>query len=312
MILPDSERDSLILIVDDNVPSIEILSALLKDLGDIIVATSGADAIKLAEEHQPDLILLDQEMPGMDGYETCRALKANDETRHCAIIFVTAHAGEDLEVDAFAAGAVDFIAKPFNAPVVIARVNTHLVLKRNRDALQQLADRDGLTGVYNRRYLDTQLTTEIRRHHRQGQSLGFAMVDIDFFKAYNDGYGHLAGDDCLRRFAQRLSGMLRRPGELVARYGGEEFAIVIPHLSVDSAEGFAQWVCQGVRDMALPHAFSDIHSHLTASVGLAVGVPPNGMSARELTSFADAALYEAKSNGRNTTVVNRFDRQVNE
>ena len=106
--------------------------------------------------------------------------------------------------------------------------------------------------------------------------------------------------------------MLRRPGELVARYGGEEFAIVIPHLSVDSAEGFAQWVCQGVRDMALPHAFSGIENFLTASVGLAVGVPPQGMSGRELTSLADTALYQAKSNGRNTTVVSRFDRQINE
>ncbi|MGQ7273827.1 diguanylate cyclase domain-containing protein [Marinobacter sp. V034] len=307
MILPEPERGSVILIVDDSVASIEILSALLKDLGDIIVATNGADAVRLAEEHQPDLILLDQEMPGMDGYETCRALKANDETRHCAIIFVTAHTGQDMEVGAFAAGAVDFITKPFNAPVVIARVNTHLALKRKTDALQQLADRDGLTGVYNRRYLDSLLTTEIRRHHRQGQSLGFAMVDIDFFKAYNDGYGHLAGDDCLRNFAQCLTGMLRRPGELVARYGGEEFAIIVPNLDVDRAEGFSNWLCQGIRDLALPHAFSNIQNYLTASVGLAVGVPPQGMSVREVTLVADAALYQAKRNGRNTSVVSNFN-----
>ncbi|MGP4844826.1 diguanylate cyclase domain-containing protein [Marinobacter sp. 1Y8] len=307
MILPEPERGSVILIVDDSVASIEILSALLKDLGDIIVATNGADAVRLAEEHQPDLILLDQEMPGMDGYETCRALKANDETRHCAVMFVTAHAGENLEVSAFAAGAVDFIAKPFNAPVVIARVNTHLALKRKTDALQQLADVDGLTGIYNRRYLDIQLATEIRRHHRQGQPLGFAMVDIDYFKAYNDGYGHLAGDDCLRSFARNLSGTLRRPGELMARYGGEEFAIVVPNLSVDGGEVFAQWLCQEVRNLALPHAFSKIDDYLTVSVGLAVGVPPRGMASRELTAVADAALYQAKRNGRNTSVVSNFN-----
>lgn len=293
------QPNSVILIVDDNPDTIQLLSTLLKDKGELLFATNGQDAISLAEQELPHLILLDMEMPDMNGDETCRALKRNPLTRDCTIIFITAHASTEMELNAFDAGAVDFISKPFNPTIVNARVNTHLTLKHHADTLQRLANRDGLTGVYNRRFFDEQIEGEFRRHVRHGHCLTVVLLDLDYFKAFNDGYGHLEGDECLKQVAQALDAGFRRPGEALVRYGGEEFAVILPHTSPEASAAVGERVCRLVRELQIPHAFSKVASIVTTSVGLATHTPGSGQSVKELMKMADEALYRAKANGRN-------------
>jgi PleD family two-component response regulator len=194
-----------ILIIDDSIEVIRSLSALLSDKAEILFATSPEKGIYIANKIRPDLILLDVEMPLMDGFEVCRRLKSDPITCDSVVIFVTGHSNSEHEVAALHAGAIDFLSKPLVPAVVRARVQTHLSLIEKTKLLTRLAKYDGLTGIYNRRYFDTQLSEELRRHQRQSISLGLAIVDIDHFKDYNDGYGHLRGDRWWRATAARNS-----------------------------------------------------------------------------------------------------------
>jgi len=295
--------DSVILIIDDNPKSIKALSLVIRDFGEVIFATSGPAGIAMTMKTKPDLILLDVEMPGMNGYEVCRQLKADAATRNCSIIIATSHSSVDHEVAALEAGAADFITKPLNAPLVRARVKTQLLVKKQADELHRLAEQDGLTGIYNRRYFDQLFEQEWRRHQRQRSPLALALIDVDFFKAYNDNYGHQAGDECLRKVASGLKAALRRPGEVVARYGGEEFAVVLPYTDHDEVLKIGPWLCESIRDLALPHAKSEVLEWITISIGMASCVPGVKNTQATLLSFADEALYKAKANGRNRVVV---------
>lgn len=291
--------NSTILIIDDSVDSIHLLSAMLKDQGQILFATNGPAGIRLAAQKQPDLILLDVTMPNMDGYEVCRALKSDPLTQRCAVIFVTASSNAESEISALEAGAVDFICKPFNQPVVRARVQTHLRLQIHSATLSRLANRDGLTGLFNRRYFDEQLEREFQRHKRQKLPLGLVFIDIDFFKTYNDGYGHLQGDACLCSVAQLIDSATRRPDEIVARYGGEEFIVILPYTSPKDAIAYAEWICRRVRDANLEHAYSSVAKHVTISVGATSAIAVDGDVSQMMTTAADEALYQAKAAGRN-------------
>lgn len=291
--------DSVILIIDDNPKSIKALSLVVRDFGEVIFATSGAAGITMAMKTKPDLILLDVEMPGMNGYEVCRQLKADTATRSSNIIIVTSHKSVEHEVAALEAGAADFITKPLNAPLVTARVKTQLLVKKQADELHKLAEQDGLTGIYNRRYFDELFVQEWRRHQRQRSPLGLALVDVDFFKAYNDAYGHQDGDECLRAVASCLQGALRRSGEQIARYGGEEFAIILPYTEKDELLRIGSWLCEQIRELELPHAKSQVADCVTISVGLACTIPSIHSTQAQLLGLADKALYQAKANGRN-------------
>lgn len=294
-----SPRPAVILLIDDNPESIRLLSGLIGDMGSVLFATSGREGLDQARRASPDLILLDVEMPGLDGYEVCRQLKQDAATRASSVIFVTSHHSSFHEVSALEAGAVDFLTKPLNPAVVRARVRTHLTLKRQTDTLARLAMHDGLTGIYNRAYLDEQLQLEWKRHQRSRMPLGFALMDIDHFKAYNDYYGHLQGDACLKAVAQALANSLRRPSEFVARYGGEEFGIVIPTIQDGELDQFGEWVCEQVRRLAIPHACSPVAPVVTISAGIAQWVPSPESSPEALVGLADQALYKAKQQGRN-------------
>ena len=294
---------NLILIIDDSADTIRLLSSMLKDQGQILFATNGESGLRLAQQQQPALILLDVEMTGMNGYEVCAALRNDPATKDCAVIIVTANAGMECEVRALEAGAVDFITKPFNPPVVRARVQTHLRLQQHTAMMRQLANRDGLTGLYNRRYLDEVLSLEFERHRRQQLPLALVLIDVDHFKAYNDHYGHPEGDACLQRVATAISAIVRRPGELVARYGGEEFAIVLPHTDAEAAARFGRVLCQCVADLKITHEYSATAPMVTISVGLVSVVPPVQGSMQQLIAAADQALYQAKSEGRNRASV---------
>lgn len=293
-------RNGRLLIVDDAMENIQILNHVLGGEHEVLFAMSGDKALELAHQHQPDLILLDAVMPGMDGYEVCAALRAAPNVRDIPIIFVTALTTPEDETRALEAGAVDFITKPFNVAVVRARVRTHLTLKRQSDAMRELTLTDTVTGVANRRSFDTAFDSEWRRCDRSRSPLSVIMIDIDQFKRYNDAYGHQAGDDCLRQVAGAMVQCAGRPPDLLARYGGEEFVILLPQVGQEGAETVAQRILEVVRELAIPHRMSSVCDAVTVSVGIATMLPGSGAGdAEALVRNADDALYRAKESGRN-------------
>ncbi len=288
-----------ILIVDDMPSNIKILGEGLRPYYEIVVATSGEQALELASEIVPDLILLDIMMPGMDGYTVCRQLKADARTKNTPVIFITAKTQAEDEVFGFELGAADYITKPFRLPVVQVRVKTQLDLKRKYDLLESMAALDGLTEIPNRRRFDDALAHEWRRTLRTGQPLTVIMMDIDFFKNFNDHYGHMAGDECLRLVALALRQAVNRPGDLVARFGGEEFVALLPDTGAKAALHLAEAMRLEVSGLRIPHAHSPAADHVTLSLGAATRIPDKSLSPASLVDEADKLLYQAKQGGRN-------------
>lgn len=287
-----------LLVVDDQPINIQVMHQIFAGEYQVFMATSGQQAIQLCHANPPDLVLLDIVMPGMDGYEVCRQLKADAATRDIPVIFVTAHSESEQETQGLEVGAVDFITKPVVPAVVRARVKTHVTLKQQGDLLRKMVFLDGLLGVFNRRYFDQQLITEMARAQRGGTSLSVLMLDVDFFKRYNDTHGHLAGDDCLRRIAGQIRQILRRPGDVVARYGGEEFACILPETHLENAIAIGQSLETAVRALGIEHGSSDAAPVVTISIGVCCKPSTQGGTAAELVAAADDQLYLAKKSGR--------------
>lgn len=292
-----SDKDS-VLVVDDGVANIRILAEILSDEHDIIVATSGKQALGIAKEQKIHLILLDIMMPEMDGYEVCKILKSADETKNIPIIFVTALHGHDDELKGLELGAVDFITKPFSPAIVKARVKTHLKLYKQSLELESLARIDGLTGIPNRREYDFQLKKEWNRSIRHNHPISMLMIDIDYFKNYNDNYGHGKGDEALRKISATLLAVAKRAGDFVARYGGEEFVVLLSNTQQEGAILIAQEMLQAIRDLSIVHEFSLVNKIITLSIGIACANPTNAQSCHILEKHADDALYMAKNSKR--------------
>lgn len=289
-----------ILIVDDIPDNIRVLSRMLADDGhQISAATNGRQALKLAESCVPDLILLDVMMPEMDGYEACAALKADPHLKSIPVIFITALADVEDESRGLALGAVDYITKPFKEVIVRLRVRTQLELKRQHDILDQLSHLDGLTGIPNRRAFDARLEREWRRAICAHESMAAAMVDIDHFKEYNDAYGHLAGDDCLRTVAETLAAVLKRGGAFVARYGGEEFICLLNGVDEQGLSAAAEKLRAGIEALRFPHRASPVSPWITVSIGAAICRPTPDEAPTRLIELADLGLFAAKRLGRN-------------
>ncbi|MYL82942.1 diguanylate cyclase [Desulfovibrio aerotolerans] len=288
-----------VLIVDDAPSNLAILTETLRAHYDIRIASGGYEALRLVDESPPDLILLDIVMPDLDGYEVCRRLKERAATRNIPIIFLTSKGEVADETLGLALGAVDYIIKPISVPIVQARVRTHVELKRRGDLLETLSMRDGLTGIPNRRFFDDCLDRAWRQGLRTAKPLSLLMADIDYFKDYNDTYGHMAGDECLKLVACALTGVLNRPCDLAARFGGEEFTVVLEDTDIAGALHVAETMRAAVQDMGLPHTGSHIAPIVTISLGAACTVPTNASTPEELLCLADRKLYEAKQAGRN-------------
>ncbi|MEO7108673.1 MAG: diguanylate cyclase [Rhodoferax sp.] len=297
-LLDSSHGKPKLLVVDDQPINIQVMHQVFGADYQVFMATSGAQALSICQANPPDLVLLDVVMPEMDGFEVCTQLKAHDATRNIPVIFVTAHSDAAQETHGLSVGAVDFISKPVNPAVVRARVKTHLTLKFQSDLLRNLVFLDGLSGVFNRRYFDQQLTVEGARAARSNTPLSLIMVDVDHFKLFNDRYGHQAGDDCLRQIALALKSGLRRPADLVARYGGEEFACILPDTGYEDALAMAKEMESMVRALKIPHAFSPFDGVVTASFGLGTRTVQATGDANALVGLADAQLYQAKQTGR--------------
>lgn len=317
----NSPSDGVILIVDDNPTNLSVLSIALKAAGyKIRVAMDGESAIEQAQEDAPELILLDVQMPGIDGFETCKKLKKNPLTQDIPIIFITASTDLEYKVKGLSVGAVDYITKPFQQEEVLARVRVHLelrfltrkvqeqsiALQQANQKLHRLANLDGLTEVANRRRFDEYFDQEWQRSGREQTPLSLILCDIDYFKNYNDHYGHQAGDACLRRVARAISETLCRPTDLVARYGGEEFAIILPNTSSEGAIHVAELLQLRIKQLGILHAQSRVSSYVTLSLGISSQIPVLSQENQTLIAATDKALYLAKSEGRNTFCMEKF------
>ena len=298
---------SKILLIDDSRLISQFGKSILTGKGhEVLTADSGEMGLELAFRDHPDLILLDVILPGMDGYQICQRLKATPQSQDIPVIMLTSKAEPADKIKGLELGAVDYVTKPFDAGELIARVNTHLRMKELYEALQaknrqlqELADRDGLTNLFNHRFFHDHLTREMDRARRYGGIVSCVIVDIDFFKKVNDTYGHQTGDLILKE----VSGLLQkgiRDSDLAARYGGEEFALVL----VQSDAEVAVLICERIRSQiaAMPFLSADSPIHITASFGIA-SFPSVGMKEeKNLIEAADQALYQAKEGGRNRVV----------
>jgi diguanylate cyclase (GGDEF)-like protein len=288
-----------VLIVDDDKIDRQVLAELLKPEYLVLMAKNGAQSLQRASRHLPDLILLDVMMPGMNGYDVLRRLRAEPDTHHIAVIFISCLDCPEDEVTGLNMGAVDYIAKPFNAAVVMARVALHLESVRQRRILQRLAHADGLTGLANRRRFDEIYQVEWQRSRRNGKPLSLAWIDIDCFKQYNDHYGHPAGDRALCAIARTIDACMRRPADLAARYGGEEFLLLMPDSSLADAFHLVHSVCAAIASLNIAHVKSNVAPVLTVSAGGATCLAGSTESAADLFEGADVQLYRAKKGGRN-------------
>jgi diguanylate cyclase (GGDEF)-like protein len=297
-------RQPRLLVVEDQPLHIQVLNRAMAPECRVFMTTRGQQALQFCLERQPDLVLLDVEMPDMDGFQVLAALKADANTRNIPVIFVTAHTSTEMETRCLKAGAVDFISKPINPSVVQARVFTHLQLKFQSDLMRQWVYLDGMTGAFNRRYFDDQLQIEWRRAQRTSKPLSVILIDVDYFKDYNDHYGHLLGDEALRILVAAAKPVLQRPGDFLARYGGEEFVCLLPDTPLADAAALAERIRQAVADQQVQHAHNPREGVITISLGVAESLHAEITSAVQLIGAADNQLYLAKRSGKNRVCAN--------
>jgi diguanylate cyclase (GGDEF)-like protein len=295
---PDAEKDT-ILVVDDDKFNLNVLSHILKSQYNVHVAKSGKQALKRVEQDKPDLILLDVLMPDMDGYEVLTELKNSDETRHIPVIFITGLTNAEAEEKGFFLGAVDYITKPFNNSIVMARVRNQLQIVHQIRTIERLGMIDALTNVPNRRSFDESIEFEWNRAIREQSFLSLLFMDVDFFKKYNDTYGHPQGDVLLQEIVRITSDTLRRSTDRVFRYGGEEFTVILPNTPVNAAVSIADTIRRNVQRTQIQNLNNSQPTAITVSIGVAGCAPQKGDSYNDLLERADSALYKAKGSGRN-------------
>jgi diguanylate cyclase (GGDEF)-like protein len=303
-----------VLLVDDSRVARELTASYLLEMGHPVAqAADGAAALELYRSQQVDLVLLDVEMPGMDGYQVARRMRDHDAADHWVpIIYLSGRVADDDVEHGIEAGGDDYISKPVSPTVLRAKLKamhrltdvqarlrevTTELQHVNRELVVQSA-LDALTGIPNRRSFDRALEREWQRGRRTGKPVSLIMGDVDFFKRYNDAYGHHRGDECLQAVASALARGVLRPGDLVARFGGEEFVALLPETGLPGGTQIAERLVGAVRALALPHEHSDTAPHVTMSFGVAACVPEASITADQLLETADAALYRAKGEGR--------------
>jgi diguanylate cyclase (GGDEF)-like protein len=294
-------------VVDDEILCRELIVDILEDEYEILFAADGMAALEIAVIKVPDLILLDVVLPGIDGYEVHERLKSDHRTCEIPVIFISGLGEVAAETKGLMLGAVDYITKPINREPVRARVRAQIMLKLAQNKLTQLAETDGLTGLANRSHLDKMLTYECARHLRSEKELSLILLDIDHFKPFNDAYGHVRGDQCLREIARALAKTVCRATDLVARYGGEEFVALLPETPIKGAVILAEKVRSCISDLDLPHRDSSA-GHVTASLGVVSGRIRTGSSIIDVVHAADIELYAAKARGRNRVSFRAIDR----
>jgi len=317
-----------ILIVDDRPENLLVLEGLLENMDcNIIKANSGNEALSLMFDYDFALVLLDVQMPEMDGFETAELMRVNARTRYIPVIFVTAISKQQRCIfKGYEVGAVDYLFKPIEPVILKSKVRVFIELynqkkiveeqskllelriqqlsqlKSDNYKLEMLSICDGLTGISNRRHFDQYLEVSYKSSMRSDKPLSVIMIDIDFFKLYNDNYGHIKGDDCLIKVAKSMVDSIKRPLDLVSRYGGEEFAVVLPETDDKGATIVAEEIRKGIEALGLNHDYSSVAPYITISLGVATGSVAKAYSIEDLIDAADKALYKAKDSGRNSVI----------
>ena len=293
-----------ILVVDDMTTTLLLLHDLLKDTYEVKIAKSGTKALEILESpNDIDLILLDIEMPDINGYDVCKRIKNNETIKNIPIIFITGRTSQEDEEYGLNLGAIDYITKPFNKAIVKLRIKNYLDLKIKNDMLEKLSMYDGLTNIRNRRYFDETFEKTFSEIKRDKKSLAVLMIDIDFFKPYNDNYGHGQGDETLRKVAKALEKTIKRASDFVARYGGEEFVILLKDINKDGVEAVANNLLNAVRELKITHEFSKIENYVTVSIGVSYYNSSSDITKLELLLKADETLYSVKNSGRNNFAI---------
>ena len=293
-----------ILVVDDMTTTLLLIHDLLKDTYEVKIAKSGTKALEILESpNDIDLILLDIEMPDINGYDVCKRIKNNETIKNIPIIFITGRTSQEDEEYGLNLGAIDYITKPFNKAIVKLRIKNYLDLKIKNDMLEKLSMYDGLTNIKNRRYFDETFEKTFNEIKRDKKSLAVLMIDIDFFKPYNDNYGHGQGDETLRKVAKALEKTIKRASDFVARYGGEEFVILLKDINKDGVEAVANNLLNAVRELKITHEFSKIENYVTISIGASFYNSSSDITKLELLLKADETLYNVKNSGRNNFAI---------
>ena len=287
-----------ILIVDDEKSNLMVLNRMLSRYYTLYMARNGIEAVKLANEYKPDLVLLDIVMPGMGGYEVLSELKKSEHTKEIPVILITGLGGSDDEIKGLVFGADDYISKPFVDMIVKLRIKNQLKIINQIRAIERLSMTDQLTQLPNRRSFNKQIDVEWRRAVREKHHISVLMIDIDRFKAYNDTYGHQQGDAALVEAAKTISQTLKRAGDFPARWGGEEFSVVLSSTDKKGALLIAEQIRSNIEqaEVLCPNGKA---AKITVSIGVNTLIPTQDDAIEEFFSKADKSLYEAKKRGRN-------------
>jgi diguanylate cyclase (GGDEF)-like protein len=295
--MADCKKNS-VLIVDDEESNIMALTHILGSDYTVCAAKDGQDAIEVAEELSPDIILLDVIMPDMDGYAVIKALKNLEKTMDIPVIFITGLSEAEDEEKGLVLGAADYISKPFSPAIVKLRINYHLKMLDQLHTIEMLSLIDQLTSIPNRRGFDKQMKMEWSRAIREKTPLSFLIMDVDKFKVYNDTYGHQQGDFVLRKVAHTVEQTLNRPADFAARWGGEEFVVLLPNTDATGALNIAEQIRLNISEVIIPCA-DGAETKVTISIGANTIIPEVNSSCDNFVSEADKALYRAKETGRN-------------
>lgn len=307
--------DLKVLVVEDSKVTLKAITNYLGRMGikTIVVATDGQTAIEIFRKSRPDIVLLDAILPDIDGFDVVkqfRAMEKGDEW--AAIIFLTSMSNDEDLAHGIEVGGDDYLMKPISEVVLKAKIRamrrlvdmqrslvsvTQKLNAANKE-LQRLATTDGLTGVANRRMFDDLARREWRRCMRLKKPMSIVLADVDYFKTYNDAYGHQAGDNCLKAVAEQVARAAPRASDIAARYGGEEFVLVLGETTLDGARWVANNIRQHVESLGIPH-ISSPQRHVTISCGVSSIIPCDGVQLENLLKSADEALYQAKAQGRN-------------
>ena len=315
----------MVVLVEDQPMVAESIRRMLESEHDIDMhyCMEADKALEMICRIQPTLILQDLIMPQTDGLELLRRYRATEKICDVPVVVLSSREDPQVKARAFALGANDYMVKLPDKAELVARIRYHsqwYINKLQRDdayrslqesqrqlkalnlSLYQMSMKDGLTGVMNRRWFDEAIGDEWQRARRERQPLSLIMIDIDFFKSYNDSLGHMAGDACLKKVAEALQGVLRRPADMVARYGGEEFVVLLPNTDAGGAARVAEDMRHRIEGLAIRHPTSEVAPCLTVSLGVASMMPAEASSSVQLMQAADEAMYQAKAQGRNRIV----------
>ncbi|GAA5314844.1 MAG: hypothetical protein AseanaTS_00480 [Candidatus Pelagadaptatus aseana] len=302
-----SARQMTILIIEDSSTVQRTMEKGLASLGyTLVFSSSGEEGLQYLDQHSVDMIFLDVEMPGINGFETARIIRSRLDSQWVPIVMLTSNASDESYEKGIDSGCDDYLIKPISYGVLRAKIKAFMrIVKMHRrllheyQDLQTLSARDGLTGCFNREYFSDRADEYLSGTPENHSAI---LIDIDYFKKYNDTYGHLIGDECLKQVAKAIMQSARHDGDVVCRYGGEEFALFLSNTDLESARVVAQRICRNVAALAIPHKASEVADCVTISVGIFSNQQSRLTSLKPILSAADAALYEAKAKGRNQII----------